>query len=100
RRVSTMPIRKLELAKCVNVDYLLLAGRFCPCFRWKAGSVSRVSFPRLLREISTCRVCATHLQHGPRPILRVSSTARLLIISQAPGSKVHQTGIPWHDASG
>ena len=54
----------------------------------------------LLREISACRICAANLQHGPRPILRVSSTARLLIISQAPGSKVHQTGIPWNDASG
>jgi len=37
---------------------------------------------------------------GPRPVFRVSATAKLLIISQAPGTKVHQTGIPWNDASG
>jgi uracil-DNA glycosylase len=55
---------------------------------------------RLLREIEACRVCEASLPHGPRPVLRVSRSARLLIISQAPGSKVHQTGIPWNDASG
>ena len=56
--------------------------------------------PRLLREISACRICETKLPHGPRPILRALGSARLLIISQAPGSKVHQTGVPWNDASG
>jgi len=55
---------------------------------------------RLLHEISACRICHASLPHGPRPVLRVSRGARLLIISQAPGSKVHQTGIPWNDASG
>src|SRR3954464_14928860 len=59
-----------------------------------------MSLTRLLREISACRICEANLPHGPRPILRVSRSARLLIISQAPGSKVHQTGIPWNDASG
>jgi uracil-DNA glycosylase len=59
-----------------------------------------MSLPRLLREIGACRKCETELPHGPRPILRVSGSARLLIISQAPGSKVHQTGVPWNDASG
>jgi uracil-DNA glycosylase len=46
-----------------------------------------------------CTVC-TDLPLGPRPILRVSATARLLIIGQAPGTKVHATGIPWNDPSG
>jgi uracil-DNA glycosylase len=59
-----------------------------------------MSLARLLREISDCRMCETKLPHGPRPILRASGSARLLIISQAPGSKVHQTGVPWNDASG
>lgn len=59
-----------------------------------------MSLTQLLHEISICRVCEDHLPHQPRPILHVSSAARLLIISQAPGSKVHQTGIPWNDASG
>ena len=51
-------------------------------------------------EARACTVCAAHLPLGPRPVLRVSATARLLIVGQAPGTKVHETGIPWNDASG
>jgi uracil-DNA glycosylase len=54
----------------------------------------------LLREIRACRVCARHLPFGPRPVLRAKASARLLIIGQAPGTKVHETGIPWNDRSG
>ena len=51
-------------------------------------------------DISACRVCEAHLPDGARPIVQFSPTARLLIVGQAPGSKVHATGIPWDDASG
>ncbi len=51
-------------------------------------------------EARACTVCAASLPLGPRPVLRVSTTARLLIIGQAPGTKVHETGIPWNDPSG
>lgn len=54
----------------------------------------------LHREITACRICADHLPHGPRPVLQFSSTARVVIIGQAPGSKVHASGIPWDDDSG
>lgn len=54
----------------------------------------------LLKEIRACRLCEAHLPLGPRPVLRASATARLLIVGQAPGTKVHATGIPWNDASG
>ena len=47
-----------------------------------------------------CTLCAAQLPLGPRPTFRVSATARLLIVSQAPGTKVHETGIPFNDASG
>lgn len=47
-----------------------------------------------------CRACEPHLPLGPRPVFRVSRTARLLITGQAPGTKVHATGIPWNDPSG
>src|ERR1700734_616267 len=50
-------------------------------------------------EAAACHVCAD-LPLGPRPVFRVSPTARLLIIGQAPGTKVHATGIPWNDPSG
>ena len=55
---------------------------------------------KLLREVRACTVCAAHLPLPPNPILRVSTTARLLIVGQAPGIKVHNTGIPWNDPSG
>lgn len=54
----------------------------------------------LRTEIAACRVCAAHLPHGPRPVASFSPTARLLIIGQAPGTKVHASGVPWDDASG
>jgi len=58
------------------------------------------SLAALLREVRACRVCAAHLPLGPRPVLRAKATARVLIIGQAPGTKVHETGIPWNDRSG
>jgi uracil-DNA glycosylase len=59
-----------------------------------------MSLTRILREVRACRICEADLPFGPRPIVQLARTARLLIISQAPGSKVHQSGIPWSDASG
>ena len=55
---------------------------------------------RLSTEARACTICADELPLGPRPVFRVSPTARLLIVGQAPGTKVHETGIPWNDASG
>lgn len=54
----------------------------------------------ILREARTCKVCAVHLPHAPRPVLAASGHSRILIIGQAPGRKVHESGIPWQDASG
>ena len=55
---------------------------------------------KLLTDISNCTHCATFLPLGPNPVVRASKTAKILIIGQAPGTKVHQTGIPWNDPSG
>lgn len=55
---------------------------------------------RLLAEIRACRLCEKYLPLGPRPVLQASTTSRLLIVSQAPGRKVHETGIPFNDPSG
>jgi uracil-DNA glycosylase len=52
----------------------------------------------LLSEIRSCSQCELPL--GPNPIVRAGSTARLLIIGQAPGTRVHASGIPWDDPSG
>ena len=64
------------------------------------SSGAAASLDRLAAEIRTCRVCADDLPLGARPVLRASVTARLLIVGQAPGTKVHATGIPWNDPSG
>lgn len=54
----------------------------------------------LLTEIRSCRTCSQQSPPGLRPVLQASSTARLLVVSQAPGRKVEQTGIPFDDVSG
>lgn len=55
---------------------------------------------QLLGNIRTCTHCADALPCGPRPVLQAHGSARLRIVGQAPGRKVHETGIPWSDASG
>lgn len=55
---------------------------------------------RLLDEVRLCAVCAAHLPLGPRPIVQLGREARVLIVGQAPGSKVHASGVPWRDDSG
>jgi uracil-DNA glycosylase len=59
-----------------------------------------MSLQPLLEEVRACRLCAEKLPLGPRPVLRLGPEARLLIVGQAPGTKVHETGIPWNDKSG
>lgn len=54
----------------------------------------------LLDDIRQCRLCADHLPLGPRPVVQASATARLLIAAQAPGRRVHETGLPFNDPSG
>ena len=63
-------------------------------------SKSKGGLDGLLKEIRACRVCAQALPHIPRPVLRVSATARLLICGQAPGTRVHASGTPFTDPSG
>jgi len=55
---------------------------------------------RVLREARACRVCAAELPLGPRPVLRGRASARLLVLSQAPGTRVHETGLSFNDRSG
>lgn len=54
----------------------------------------------LLRKIRACEICVRHLPLGARPILAAHPDARILVIGQAPGKRVHQSGVPWRDASG
>jgi uracil-DNA glycosylase len=61
---------------------------------------SDAGFARLIREIRSCTLCAASLPLEPRPIVRGSPAARLLVISQAPGTRVHETGLSFNDRSG
>ena len=54
----------------------------------------------LLKDISQCTICKAHLPLGPRPVVTAHLNSKIVIIGQAPGSKVHQSGIPWDDQSG
>ena len=54
----------------------------------------------LIKEVAACTICKDHLPLGPRPVIRVHPDSKILIIGQAPGRKVHASGIPWDDASG
>lgn len=55
---------------------------------------------QLLSAVRACRACEKHLPLGPRPVLRAGEAARVLIVGQAPGVRVHASGIPWDDPSG
>jgi uracil-DNA glycosylase len=54
----------------------------------------------LLRAVRACTACAAQLPLGPRPVLQAGTGARILVVGQAPGLRVHTTGIPWDDPSG
>jgi uracil-DNA glycosylase len=59
-----------------------------------------LALDRLLEEIAACRACAGELSHAPRPVVRVSPETRILIAGQAPGRRVHESGLPFDDPSG
>lgn len=61
---------------------------------------SMPSLSALLAEVRACRLCAEYLPLGPRPVVQLHPSARILIAGQAPGRKVHETGLPFNDASG
>jgi uracil-DNA glycosylase len=62
--------------------------------------MTSTSLTHLLSEVRACVVCADSLEHDPRPIVQVGTGARIVIIGQAPGRRVHESGIPWDDPSG
>lgn len=58
------------------------------------------SFSSLLADVRACTLCDEHLPFGPRPVVQIHPQAKILIAGQAPGKKVHESGIPFDDASG
>ncbi len=58
------------------------------------------SLDSVLAGIARCTLCAAHLPNPPRPILQTGTSARIVIIGQAPGTRAHESGVPWNDPSG
>jgi len=62
--------------------------------------MTETDLDQLIKNVAACQLCADKLPLGPRPVIQIASTARILIAGQAPGRKVHETGIPFNDPSG
>jgi len=61
---------------------------------------SKIDFVELQSNIASCRICESFLAHGVNPVVQIDPSAKILIAGQAPGRVVHETGIPFNDASG
>lgn len=59
-----------------------------------------IALSRMLDDIAACTLCRDHLPHGPRPVVQAGTGAKILVAGQAPGRKVHESGVPFDDASG
>jgi uracil-DNA glycosylase len=64
------------------------------------GALIFIRMDSLLNSIASCTECTPHLPLGPRPVVSVHPDSRIVIIGQAPGTRVHETGVPWNDMSG
>ncbi len=64
------------------------------------GTEALMSLDKLLKQVRACQLCAENLPLGANPVVQAGKEARLLIIGQAPGTRVHKTSIPWNDPSG
>jgi uracil-DNA glycosylase len=64
------------------------------------STTPRQTLDELLGDIRRCRICASSLALGPRPVVQVAASAKILIVGQAPGRRVHESGVPFDDPSG
>ena len=85
------------MAKAVTASNRLAT---CGATTRRRSGPSQRALERLLIDVGNCRTCALALPHPPRPVVRAHAASRILIAGQAPGSRVHETGIPWNDPSG
>jgi uracil-DNA glycosylase len=86
----TLHAREISLEKRASFCYSFPVAKHRKC----------QNLEELLHQVRLCRVCEAQLPLGPKPVLRASETSRILIVGQAPGTRVHATGIPWNDPSG
>lgn len=64
------------------------------------SNLDQLPFDELVRRVRACTICTDVLPYGPRPVIQLSEASRILVVSQAPGRRVHETGIPFNDPSG
>ena len=64
------------------------------------AKITKANFDKVAKKVRSCRVCAAHLPLGPRPVFQIDPKATILIAGQAPGRRVHESGVPFSDASG
>ncbi|MDS1309740.1 uracil-DNA glycosylase family protein [Marinobacter xiaoshiensis] len=62
--------------------------------------LAHLSFEELVQQVRACNLCADFLPLGPRPVVQLSPESRILVVGQAPGRRVHETGVPFNDPSG
>jgi uracil-DNA glycosylase len=62
--------------------------------------VPKTDYKKLIKEVRGCSICMPHLPMGPNPVFRIHPKAKILVAGQAPGIRVHKTGIPFNDPSG
>tara|TARA_R110002110_G_scaffold3802_6_gene19863 strand:- start:3739 stop:4404 length:666 start_codon:yes stop_codon:yes gene_type:complete len=63
-------------------------------------TLAQLPFDELVRQVRACTICADALPLGPRPVVQLSPESRILVVGQAPGRRVHETGLPFNDPSG
>jgi len=63
-------------------------------------TLAQLPFDELIRQVRACSICAEALPLGPRPVVQLSPESRILVVGQAPGRRVHETGLPFNDLSG
>ena len=66
----------------------------------QTDELASLDFAQLVARVRACTLCREKLPHEPRPVVQLSETSRILIVGQAPGRKVHETGLPFNDPSG
>ncbi len=91
KRTQWISLHSLHSANTSKTTVLIVFARQLPRFPL---------VQKLLQEVSQCSVCQAHLPHGIRPVVTANLQSRILIIGQAPGRRVHESGIPWNDPSG
>lgn len=64
------------------------------------NNLDNLSFEQLVQQVRACTLCREVLPHEPRPVVQLSESCRILVVGQAPGRKVHETGLPFNDPSG